>query len=54
MTFKAGINAKIARNRPLVVHVHSTEFDRTGGDHVNQYVYDIERKEWKQLMLSLQ
>ncbi|MEK6943620.1 MAG: glycosyltransferase family 4 protein [Nanoarchaeota archaeon] len=44
MTFKAGINAKIARNRPLVVHVHSTEFDRTGGDHVNQYVYDIERE----------
>ena len=28
--------------RPLVVHVHSTEFDRSG-EHVNQPVYDIER-----------
>jgi glycogen(starch) synthase len=26
----------------LVVHVHSTEFDRSG-EHVNQQVYDIER-----------
>ena len=28
--------------KPLVVHVHSTEFDRSG-EHVNQQVYDIER-----------
>ncbi len=43
MTFKAGINAKKEKNVPLVVHVHATEFDRTGG-HPNQYVYDIERE----------
>lgn len=29
--------------KPLVVQVHSTEFDRSG-EHVNQYVYDIERQ----------
>ncbi len=29
--------------KPLVVHVHSTEFDRSG-EHVNQMIYDIERK----------
>ena len=43
MTFQAGINAKKIKNKPLVVHVHSTEFDRTGGNGVNQHVYDIER-----------
>ena len=44
MTFKAGINAKRIKNKPLIVHVHSTEFDRSGGNHINQYVYDIERE----------
>jgi glycosyltransferase involved in cell wall biosynthesis len=29
--------------KPLVVHVHSTEFDRAG-EHPNQRVYDIERR----------
>ncbi|MHC4285792.1 MAG: glycosyltransferase family 4 protein, partial [Planctomycetota bacterium] len=28
---------------PLIVHVHSTEFDRSG-EHVNQMIYDIERE----------
>jgi len=47
LTYPAGIAAKnIARKRgmnaPLIVHVHATEFDRTGG-HPNQYVYDLER-----------
>ncbi len=43
MTFQAGIRVKKKKNKPLVVHVHATEFDRTGGLGVNQYVYDIER-----------
>ncbi len=43
MTYKAGINAKKISGKPLVVHVHATEFDRTGG-HPNQHVYDIERE----------
>ncbi|HLC60732.1 MAG TPA: glycosyltransferase family 4 protein [Candidatus Nanoarchaeia archaeon] len=44
MTFGAGIGAKRKKNRPLVLHVHSTEHDRTGGHSVNQHVYDLERK----------
>lgn len=44
LTFKAGIAAKKASGKPLVVHVHATEFDRTGGHGVNQYVYDAERE----------
>ena len=43
LTFPAGIKAKKATNKPLVVHVHATEFDRTGGN-CNQYVYNIERE----------
>lgn len=43
MTAPAGIEAKKATGRPLVTHVHATEFDRSG-EHVNQAVYDIERK----------
>ena len=43
MTFIAGARAKEISGKPMIVHVHSTEFDRTGGNGVNQYVYDIER-----------
>jgi len=42
MTFPAGLAAMNATGKPLVVHVHATEFDRSG-DKVNQYVYDLER-----------
>ena len=43
MTFPAGLMLARRTGRPLVVHVHSTEFDRSG-EHVNQQVYDIERR----------
>ncbi|MBI2451887.1 glycosyltransferase family 4 protein [Candidatus Pacearchaeota archaeon] len=43
LTFKSGIAAKKVSHKPLVVHVHATEFDRTGGNGINQYVYEIER-----------
>lgn len=42
MTYPAGVAAARASGKPLVVHVHSTEFDRSG-EHVNQRIYDIER-----------
>ncbi len=44
MTFEAGIRAKKKKNKPLVLHVHATELDRTGGNNVNQHVYDMERR----------
>jgi glycosyltransferase involved in cell wall biosynthesis len=43
MTYPAGIAIARATGKPLVVHVHSTEFDRSG-EHVNQRIYDIERQ----------
>jgi glycogen(starch) synthase len=42
MTYPAGIAVAAVTGRPLVIHVHSTEFDRSG-EHVNQMIYDIER-----------
>ena len=43
MTFPAGIAVARLTNTPLIAHIHSTEFDRSGM-HVNQQVYDIERR----------
>ncbi|MHC4067389.1 MAG: glycosyltransferase, partial [Planctomycetota bacterium] len=43
MTFPAGIAITSLRRKPLVVHVHSTEFDRSGWQ-VNRRIYDIERR----------
>ena len=43
MTYPAGIVVAAMSGKPLIVHVHSTEFDRSG-ENVNQMVYDIERR----------
>jgi len=42
LTAPAGIEAKRISGKPLVVHAHALEFDRSG-EQVNQKVYDIER-----------
>ncbi len=42
MTYPAGIDAARISGKPLVVHVHSTEFDRSG-DAVHQSIYNVER-----------
>ncbi len=43
LTYPAGVAAKKVTGKPLVVHMHATEFDRSG-QNINQNVYDIERK----------
>jgi len=42
ITYPAGLAVAAHSGKPLVVHLHSTEFDRSG-ENVNQQVYDIER-----------
>ncbi|MFT5423597.1 MAG: glycosyltransferase involved in cell wall biosynthesis [Phycisphaerales bacterium] len=42
LTYPAGLAVKALTGKPLVCHVHATEFDRSG-ENVNQQVYDIER-----------
>ncbi len=41
MTFTAGIKTKEFSGKPLILHVHTTEFDRSCGG-CNPYVYNIE------------
>jgi glycogen(starch) synthase len=43
MTYPAGLAVARATGTPLVVHLHSTEFDRSG-ENVHQEIYDIERR----------
>jgi glycosyltransferase involved in cell wall biosynthesis len=43
LAYPAGIAAKRISGKPLVIHVHATEFDRSGGN-VNPSVYSIERE----------
>lgn len=43
MTYQAGIKAKEISGKPLVCHIHATSFDRSGGQNLNQYVYDLEK-----------
>jgi glycogen synthase len=42
LTFRAALFAKQKRNRPVVLHVHSIERDRSGGLHGNPFVREIE------------
>ncbi|MBI4404373.1 MAG: glycosyltransferase family 4 protein [Deltaproteobacteria bacterium] len=42
MTFLAGVEAKKRSAKPLIVHIHATEFDRSG-ESVNPEIYEIER-----------
>jgi glycosyltransferase involved in cell wall biosynthesis len=43
MTYPAGLAIAAHSGKPLVAHLHSTEFDRSG-ENVQQQVYDIERR----------
>lgn len=44
LSFGAGMEAKKATGKPLIVHVHATEFDRCGGAWgVNHDVYEVEK-----------
>jgi glycosyltransferase involved in cell wall biosynthesis len=42
LCYPAGVAAKISSGKPLVVHMHATEYDRSG-ENVNPEVYGIEK-----------
>lgn len=48
ITFQAGIELKERFNIPLVVTVHSTETDRSGGFYPQKWIMDIEREGMKE------
>ncbi len=43
LTYAAGIAAKHISGKPLVIHVHATEFDRGGEHQINSEVYALEK-----------
>ncbi len=43
LAYPAGIAAKAVSGKPLVIHVHATDFDRSGGN-VNPVVYAMEKE----------
>jgi glycogen(starch) synthase len=43
MTFPAALAAHKASGKPMILHVHSTEFDRSG-DHIDKNLFEIERR----------
>lgn len=44
LSFEAGMAAKEVSGKPLVVQLHSTEFDRCGGLNLNKTVFEIEKR----------
>lgn len=52
MTYQAGLNAKEVSGKPLVVHIHATEFDRTGGNP-NTHISEMECKGLKEADLVI-
>lgn len=42
MTYQAGVALKHATGKPLVVHLHASQYDRAGAD-ARGWIYDIER-----------
>ena len=42
LTYLAGVAAKKLTGKPLVVHIHATEFDRSG-NNINTEVYELEK-----------
>lgn len=44
LTMEAGVRAKEITGRPLIVHVHATEFDRSGGNYGNPLIHEIEQQ----------
>ena len=43
LTYKAGVEARRVSGKPLFIHVHATEFDRSGEDNLNPHVYGVEK-----------
>jgi len=42
LTLRAGIMAKMESGKPLIAHVHATQFDQAGGKRGNEAIHEIE------------
>ncbi len=48
LSIPAAMEAKKASGKPLIVHIHATEFDRTGFGNLNSAIYQVEREGLRQ------
>lgn len=53
LTYSAGIAAQQVSGKPLVVHMHATEYDRTGEENVNTEVVNLEKQGMQQADLVI-
>lgn len=44
LTIPVALKAKAASGKPLILHIHATEFDRSANGPINQEVYDLEKE----------
>jgi len=44
LSFGAGVRSKKRSGKPMVAHIHATEFDRSGSDNVNEFVFRKEKQ----------
>lgn len=51
LTYPAGVHAKMVSGKPLCIHVHATDFDRSRGK-VNPTVYAMEKMVWIMRIVS--
>lgn len=47
-SYLAGLAAKSATGKPLVLHVHATSFDQAGGGNVDPEIYAIEKRAFQE------
>ena len=47
-SFLAGVTAKRASGKPLILHVHATSFDQAASDNVDPGIFNIEREAFYQ------
>ncbi len=47
LSFGAGMEAKSVSNRPMIAHIHATEYDRTGFRGVHPYIHHVEKEGMK-------
>lgn len=47
LSFGAGIKAKEVSGKPLIAHIHATEFDRCASDNINQAIFEKEQEGFK-------
>ncbi|MCA9360394.1 glycosyltransferase family 4 protein [Candidatus Nomurabacteria bacterium] len=43
-SYLAGVAAKLATGKPLILHVHATSFDQAAGENVDPEIYRIEKE----------